>query len=127
MNPQEKIEQIGSLDPKAADVSQQHGLCRFEPGEDALLRRAKEEKVTESLHARHGHSDIEGLVPAQQVERDGEYIGTKREGGVELRCIVWRERGQWRRLSDWSEAMPQSARRRAEVLFTKKSLPHPLR
>ena len=125
MNPHEKIEQIKSLDPKAADVSQQHGLCRFEPGEDALLRRAKEEKVTESLHARHGHSEIDGLVPAEQVDHDGEYIGTKREGAVELHCIVWREGGQWRRLSDWSEQMPQSARRPAEVLFTKEPLPRP--
>ena len=40
MNPQEKIEQIKSLDPNSTDVSQQHGLCRFEPGEDALVRRA---------------------------------------------------------------------------------------
>ena len=118
MNPQEKIEQIHALDPNGADVSQQHGVCRFEPGEDALVRRAKEEKLTESIHARHGHSDIDGLVPAHPVEHDGEYIGTKREGAVELHCIVWREGGKWRRLSEWSEQVPQSARRPPEVVFT---------
>jgi hypothetical protein len=125
MNPQVKIEQIRSLDPNAADVCQQLGACRLEPGEDPLVRRAKEEKVTESFHARHGHSDIDGFVPAQPVEHDGEYIGTKREGAVELHCIVWREGGQWRRLSDWSEQMPQSARRPAEVRFIRRPLPQP--
>jgi hypothetical protein len=46
----EKIERIKSLDPgDPAAVSAQPGACRFEPGEDASLRRAKEEKVAESL------------------------------------------------------------------------------
>jgi hypothetical protein len=89
------------------------------------MLRAKEEKVMESLQARQGHDNIDGLVPAQQVDHDGEYIGTKRDGAVELHCIVWREGGQWRRLSDWSEQMPESARRPAEVVFTREPLPHP--
>jgi hypothetical protein len=69
---QEKIEQIKSLDPNAPNISAQLGVCRFEPGEDAKVRRAKEEKVTESLHARQGHSNIDGFVPAQPVDQDGE-------------------------------------------------------
>src|SRR5688572_28519299 len=100
---QEKIEQVKSLDPSDANISAQRGACRFEPGEDAKVRRAKEEKVAESLQARHGHTNIDGFVPAQPVDHDGEYIATRREGTRELHCIAWRDREQCRRLSDWSE------------------------
>ena len=114
---QERIEHIKLLDPNGADVSPQRGLCRFEPGEDALVRRAKEEKVAASLRARQGHTSIDGFVPAEPVHRDGEYVATRREGTHELHCVAWRERGQWRRLSDWSEQMPESAAPHAGVLF----------
>jgi hypothetical protein len=114
---QEKIEQVKSLDPNDANISAQRGVCRFEAGEDAKIRRAKEEKVAESLQARHGHTNIDGFVPAQPVDHDGEYIATKREGALALHCIAWRERGQWRRLSGWSEQMPESATPHAEILF----------
>src|SRR5687767_3703099 len=111
---QEKIEQIKSLDPNDPTISPQRGLCRFEPGEDAKIRRAKEEKVAQSLQARQG---INGFVPAQPVHHDGEYLATRREGALQLHCIAWRDHGQWRRLSDWSEQMPESAVPHAEILF----------
>ena len=114
---QEKIEHIKSIDPGGADASSQRGSCRFEPGEDAKVRRAKEEKVAESLRARHGHTSIDGFVPAEPVDRDGHYVATRREGTHELHCVAWREHGQWRRLSDWSEQMPESAEPHAEILF----------
>ena len=114
---QEKIEQIKSIDPTDPDVSAQRGVCRFEPGEDAKVRRAKEEKVAESLQARHGHGTIDGYVPARPVDHDGEYIATRREGTLELHCIAWRDGGLWRRLSDWSEQMPESAIQHTEILF----------
>src|SRR5687768_6763507 len=106
---QVKIEQIKSLDPNDRNISPQRGVCRFEPGEDAKIRRAKEEKVAESMRVRQGDRNIDGFVPSQAVDHDGEYIATRREGGLALHCIVWRELGQWRRLSDWSERMPESA------------------
>jgi hypothetical protein len=112
----EKIEQIKALDVNGPDVSPQRGACRFEPGEDAQVRRAKEEKVAESLQARQA-LDLDGFVPAQPVHADGEYIATKRDGGHALHCIAWREHGRWRRLSDWSEQMPESARPHAEIFF----------
>jgi hypothetical protein len=114
---QEKIEQIKSLDPNTADVSPRRGLCRFKAGEGAKLRRAKEEKVAERLNAAHGRGNIDGFVPAQPVHEDGEYIATRREGTHELHCIAWRDLGEWRRLSDWSESMPESAVPHAEILF----------
>ena len=114
---QETIEQIKSLDPNDRNISAQLGVCRFEPGEDAKIRRAKEEKVAESLQARQGHRNIDGFVPAQPVDHDGEYIATRRQGTVELHCIAWRDSGQWRRLSDWSEQMPESAMQHADILF----------
>jgi hypothetical protein len=46
---QRKIDAIRAMDPADADVSADHGPCRLNPGEDAKLRRAKEEKVAESL------------------------------------------------------------------------------
>ena len=123
---QEKIEQIKSLDPDGPNISAQHGVCRFELGEDAKIRRAKEEKVSESLQARQGHSNIDGFVPAQAVDHDGEYIATRHEGTVELHCIAWRDSGQWRRLSDWSEQMPESALPHAGILFApERGLLHP--
>ena len=122
---QEKIEQIKSLDPNDPTVSSQRGLCRFEPGEDAKLRRAKEEKVAESVQATQGIRNIDGFVPAQPVHRDGEYIATRLEGAVELHCIAWRDHGQWRRLSDWSEQMPESAAPHAEILFAPEPGLHP--
>ena len=112
-----KIEQIKSFDPNGANVSAQHGVCRFEPGEDAMVRRAKEEKVAESLQARHGHGNIDGYVPAQPVDHDGEYIVTRREEALELYCIAWRDGGLWRRLSDWSEQVPESATQHTKILF----------
>jgi hypothetical protein len=114
---QAKIERIKSLDPDDPKISAQLGVCRFEPGEDAKVRRAKEEKVAESLQARHGHRSIDGHVPAVPVDHDGEYIATRREGTLELHCIAWRDGGLWRRLSDWSEQMPESAIQHAEILF----------
>jgi hypothetical protein len=114
---QETIEQIKSLDPNGRNISAQLGVCRFEPGEDAKIRRAKEEKVAESLQARQGHRNIDGFVPARPVDDDGEYIATRCEGTVELHCVAWRDRGQWRRLSDWSAQMPESAMPHAEILF----------
>jgi len=36
-------------------------------------------------------------------------IATMREGTHALHCIAWRDHGHWRRLSDWSEQMPESA------------------
>jgi hypothetical protein len=54
---QKKSEQIKLLDPNNANVSSQRGMCRFEPGEDAKIRRAKEEKVAESVQARQGHRE----------------------------------------------------------------------
>ena len=112
----EKIERIKSVDANDPDVSPQRGVCRFEPGEDAAVRRAKEEKVADALRARQAH-DLEGFVPAQPVHDDGEYIATKREGSHALHCIAWRDHGRWRRLSDWSEQMPESAVPHAEILF----------
>jgi len=118
MNPDvNKMEQIRSLDPNDPNISPQSGLCRFEPGEDATLRRAKAEKVTESFQVRHGRTNIDGFVPAQSVDHDGEYIATRREGNVHLHCIAWRDQGQWRRLSDWSEQMPESLFPHAEIIF----------
>ena len=138
---QEKIEQIKSLHPDDPDVSPQRGPCRFDPGEDGALRRAKEEKVAESLRIRPpqqeqpdsaaggrrastpgsaqagGQTDIDGFVPAQRVDHDGEYIVTRREGRLQLHCIAWRDGGQWRRLSDWSEQMPESLFPHAEIIF----------
>src|SRR5262245_42067577 len=108
---QEKIQQIRSLDPHDPDISPQRGVCRFEAEEDATLRRVKEEKVAESLNAGQRHStstNLDGFVPAQGVDRDGEYIATRREGGVLLHCVAWRELGQWRRMSQWSQQMPES-------------------
>src|SRR5215203_2506098 len=113
----DKIEKIKSLDPNTADVSPRRGLCRYEAGEGATLRRAKEEKVVESLNATQGHGNIDGFVPAQTVHDDGEYIATRREGTYALHCIAWREHGEWRRLSNWSELMPESAALHAEILF----------
>ena len=129
----EKIELIKSLDPNAPDVSAQRGLCRFEPGEDARLRRAKEEKVAESsaappparppapphppAPAAQRPVSLDGYVPAQLVHDDGEYIATRQEGTHSFHCIAWRDHGQWRRLSDWSEQMPESATPHAEILF----------
>jgi len=122
---QQKIEQIKSLDPTDRNVSPQRGVCRFEPGEDAKVRRAKEEKVVESLQARQAR-DLDGFVPAQPVKQDGEYIATKREGTLQLHCIAWRDHGRWRRLSDWSEQMPESATPHAEILFAPEPGPlHP--
>ena len=119
---QKKIEQIKSLGADDPNISSQRGPCRFEPGEDATLRRAKEEKVAASLqarqgHSRQGHTTIDGFVPADAVDHDGEYIATRREGGVQLHCIAWRDHGQWRRMSDWSEQMPESLSLHAEILF----------
>ena len=114
---QQKIDQIKSLDANDRNVSPQRGLCRFEPGEDSKVRRAKEEKVIESLQVRQGR-DLEGFMPAQAVEQDGEYIATKREGAHLLHCIAWRDHGRWRRLSDWAEQMPESAKPHAEILFS---------
>jgi hypothetical protein len=113
---QQKIEQIKSLDPNDRSVSPQRGVCRFEPGEDAKVRRAKEEKVAESLQLRETR-DLDGFVPTEPVQQDGEYIATKREGAHQLHCIAWRDHGRWRRLSDWSEQMPESATPHAEILF----------
>ena len=112
----DQIERIKSLDANDPHVSPQRGLCRFEPGEDAQVRRAKEEKVAESMQARQAH-DLDGFLPAQPVHADGEYIATKRDGGHALHCIAWRDHGRWRRLSDWSEQMPESATPHAEILF----------
>ena len=121
---QQKIDQIKSLDPNDRDVSPQRGVCRFDPGEDAKVRRAKEEKVVESLQARQVR-DLDGFVPAQPVQQDGEYIATKREGILQLHCIAWRDHGRWRRLSDWSEQMPESAMPHAVILFAPEpGLPH---
>ena len=114
---QQKIERIRSLDPNDANISSQHGLCRFEPGEDGAVRRAKEEKVLESFYVQHHHTHIDGFVPAQPVERDGEYIATRHEGAAQLHCIAWRDHGQWRRMSDWSEQMPESLFPHAEIIF----------
>ena len=112
----EKIERIKALDANDPDVSPQRGACRFEPGEDGRVRRAKEEKVAEALQARQAH-DLDGFVPAQPVYGDGEYIATKRAGTHVLHCIAWRDHGRWRRLSDWAERMPESAMPHAEILF----------
>src|SRR5687768_1748337 len=98
MDDRELIGQIKSLDPNDPNISPQRGLCRFEPGEDAKVRRAKEEKVVESLQARQGLKTVDGFVPAQPVHHDGEYVATRREGTHELHCIAWRDHGQWRRL-----------------------------
>jgi hypothetical protein len=125
---QEKIEQIKSLDPSGPNISAQLGLCRFEQGEDATLRRAKEEKVAESFQVRQGRMDIDGFVPAESVDHDGEYIATRREGHVQLHCLAWRDHGQWRRLSDWSEHMPESLFPHAEIIFAPepgRQLSHP--
>jgi hypothetical protein len=46
---QRKIDAIRAMDPADPDVSADHGPCRLNPGEDAKLRRAKEEKVAQSL------------------------------------------------------------------------------
>jgi hypothetical protein len=124
-NLQEIIEQIKSLDPNDPNISPRRGPCRFEPGEDAKLRRAKEEKVAEALHVRHGDTDINGFVPAEPVHRDGEYVATRREGGLRLHCIAWRDHGRWRRLSGWSEQMPESAIPHAEILFAPQPGPPP--
>lgn len=122
---QEKLERIKSLDPNDWGISPQNGVCRFEPGEDALVRRAKEEKVAEAQQARQGCPDIDGLVPAQPVEHDGEYVATRRDGNALLHCIAWRDHGRWKRMSPWSEQMPESARRQAEVAFVpQQGLPH---
>jgi hypothetical protein len=56
-------------------------------------------------------------VPAEPVEHDGEYVATRREGTVQLHCIVWRDHGLWRRLSTWSQEMPESLLPHAEILF----------
>ena len=114
---QEKIDRIKSLNPNDPDISSQRGLCRFEPGEDATVRRAKEEKVVESSQVRQRRTNIDGFVPAQPVDRDGEYIATRREGSMQLHCIAWRDLGQWRRMSDWSEQMPESLFPHAEIVF----------
>jgi hypothetical protein len=126
---QKKIEQIKSLGPDDPNISSQRGPCRFEPGEDGALRRAKEEKVAESLRRAQPppppqpprpprrDSNIDGFVPADAVDHDGEYIATRREGGVQLHYIAWRDHGQWRRMSDWSEQMPESLSLHAEILF----------
>jgi hypothetical protein len=114
---QQKIEQIKSLDPNDRHISPQNGVCRFEPGEDAQVRRAKEEKVAEALRVRRGGTNIDGFVPAQSVQRDGEYIATRQEGNLQLHCIAWRDHGRWRRLSGWSQQMPESALPHAEIVF----------
>jgi hypothetical protein len=130
---EEKIEQIKSLDANDPNISPRCGVCRFEPGEDGRIRRAKEEKVAEALRAREGRDarealqarearareaqDLDGFVPAQPVYEDGEYIATKRAGTLALHCVAWRDHGQWRRLSDWSEQMPESAVPHLEILF----------
>ena len=51
---EQKIEAIRAMDPADPHVSSDGGPCRLNPGEDARLRRAKEEKVAESrqLHER---------------------------------------------------------------------------
>jgi len=49
-----KIEAIRAMDPADPNVSADHGPCRLNPGEDARLRRAKEEKVVESLRLHDG-------------------------------------------------------------------------
>ena len=113
----EKIEQIRSLDPNDPGISAQHGACRFELGEDPVVRRAKEEKVAESMRRRYGHASIDGFVPAQPVERDGEYIATRCEGTLQLHCIFWRDHGLWRRLSAWSEQLPESLLPHAQIVF----------
>ena len=114
---QQKIEQIRSLDPNDAHISPQLGLCRFEPGEDAAVRRAKMEKVLEAFHVRQTCTSIDGFVPTQPVDHDGEYIATRQEGRAQLHCIAWRDHGHWRRMSDWSEQMPESLLPHAEILF----------
>jgi hypothetical protein len=48
-NLQHKIDEIRAMDPADPNVAADHGPCRLNPGEDARLRRAKEEKVAESL------------------------------------------------------------------------------
>jgi hypothetical protein len=46
---QHKIQAIRAMDPADPDVAADRGPCRLNPGEDARLRRAKEEKIAESL------------------------------------------------------------------------------
>ena len=44
---QGKIDEVRALDPADPAVSVNHGPCRLNAGEDAVLRRAKEEKAAE--------------------------------------------------------------------------------
>ncbi|HEX8522062.1 MAG TPA: hypothetical protein VF669_07390 [Tepidisphaeraceae bacterium] len=121
----EKIEHIKSLDPNDRAISPRSGECRFEPGEDGQVRRAKGEKVSESRRVRHGDDNLDGLVPDRPLDQDGEYIATRRDGNAVLHCIAWRDHGRWRRLSDWLEQMPKSADHPMEVTFCSQvALPH---
>ena len=113
---QQKIEQIKSLDPNDRSVSPQRRRVPVRAGrrrEGPAGQRRESGRVVTARETR----DLDGFVPTEPVQQDGEYIATKREGTHQLHCIASRDHGRWRRLSDWSDQMPESATPHAEILF----------
>jgi hypothetical protein len=60
------------------------------------------------------------ILDLRPTQYDGEYVATRREGMLELHCIVWRDHGLWRRLSAWSEEVPESLIPHSQITFAPK-------